>query len=36
MEVAHLRDGKIVEYHMYWDRMATARQLGLLPEPDIN
>lgn len=32
MEVAHVRDGKIVEYHMYWDRMATAQQLGLLPE----
>ncbi len=32
MEVAHVRDGKIVEYHMYWDRVATARQLGRLPE----
>ncbi len=32
MEVAHVHDGKIVEYHMYWDRMATARQLGRLPD----
>lgn len=31
-EVAYVRDGKIVEYHMYWDRMATAEQLGRLPE----
>ncbi len=31
MEVAHVRDGGIVEYHMYWDRMTTAEQLGRLP-----
>jgi uncharacterized protein (TIGR02246 family) len=30
MELARLRDGKIVEYHMYWDGMAIARQLGLV------
>ena len=33
MEVAHVRDGKIVEYHMYWDRMILLRQLGRLPGP---
>lgn len=33
VELAYLRDGKIAEYHMYWDGMAIARQLGLLPEP---
>jgi steroid delta-isomerase-like uncharacterized protein len=33
MELAHLREGKIAEYHMYWDGMTIARQLGLLPEP---
>lgn len=36
MEVAHVRDGKIVDYHMYWDRMAVAQQLGRLPEPSIS
>jgi steroid delta-isomerase-like uncharacterized protein len=35
MELAHVRDGKIAEYHMYWDGMAIARQLGLLPGPAI-
>ncbi len=35
MEVAHVHDGKIVEYHMYWDRMATARQLGRLPDRSV-
>ena len=32
MEVAQLRDGKIAVHHMYWDNMAVARQLGLLPD----
>ncbi|HET9118173.1 MAG TPA: ester cyclase [Pseudonocardiaceae bacterium] len=31
MEVALVRDAKIVEYRMYWDRMAIAEQLGRLP-----
>lgn len=35
MELVHLRDGKIADYHMYWDGMAILRQLGLLPEPAI-
>ena len=33
MELARVHDGKIVEYHIYWDRMAVARQLGRLPTP---
>jgi ketosteroid isomerase-like protein len=32
MELARIKDGAIVEYRMYWDGMAIARQLGLLPE----
>ena len=32
MELAQMRDGKIHVYHMYWDGMAIAQQLGLLPE----
>lgn len=32
MELAHVRDGRIAEYHMYWDGMAIAQQLGFLPE----
>ena len=31
MELAQLRDGKIVVHHMYWDNMALAGQLGILP-----
>ena len=31
MELARLRDGKIAEYHVYWDGMTIAQQLGLLP-----
>jgi steroid delta-isomerase-like uncharacterized protein len=33
MELAHVRAGKIAEYHMYWDGMTIAQQLGLLPQP---
>ncbi|HEX6445138.1 MAG TPA: ester cyclase [Streptosporangiales bacterium] len=33
MELAHVRDGKIAEYHMYWDGTAIAEQLGLTPAP---
>lgn len=33
MEMARLRDGEIVDYRMYWDGIALAQQLGLLPEP---
>ena len=33
MELVHVRDGKIDQYRMYWDGMAIARQLGLLPVP---
>lgn len=32
MELLHFRDGRITSYHMFWDRMSIARQLGLLPE----
>jgi predicted ester cyclase len=32
MELAQMLDGKIHVYHMYWDGMAIAAQLGLLPE----
>jgi len=32
MELVQLRDGKIAVHHMYWDNMAVARQLGLLPD----
>ncbi len=35
MEVARVRDGKIVEYHMYWDRMAMLEQLGRLPAASV-
>lgn len=34
MQVAHVRAGRIVEHHIYWDRLATARQLGLTTDPD--
>ena len=33
MELAKMRDGKICVYHMYWDGIALAGQLGLLPNP---
>ncbi len=36
MEVARVRDGKIVEYHMCWDRLTIAQQLGRLPEASIS
>ena len=32
MELVQLRDGKIVVHRMYWDNMAVAGQLGVLPE----
>ena len=32
MELAQLRDGKIAVQHQYWDNMAVAGQLGVLPE----
>ncbi len=32
MELMQLRDGKAAVHHMYWDNMAVAGQLGVLPE----
>ena len=32
MELVQLRDGKIVVHRLYWDNMAVAGQLGVLPE----
>ena len=32
MELVQHRDGKIAVHHMYWDNMAVAGQLGVLPE----
>jgi len=32
MDLAQVRDGKLAVYHMYFDNMAVAGQLGLLPE----
>ena len=32
MELVQLRDGKVVVQHSYWDNMAFAGQLGVLPE----
>jgi predicted ester cyclase len=31
MELARVRDGKLAVHHSYWDNMALAGQLGLLP-----
>ena len=31
MELMQVRDGKVAVHHLYWDNMALARQLGLLP-----
>ncbi len=31
MELLHVRDGKAAVHHGYWDNMAVAGQLGLLP-----
>jgi steroid delta-isomerase-like uncharacterized protein len=31
MELVQLRDGKVAVHHGYWDNMALAGQLGLLP-----
>ena len=31
MELVQVRDGKIAVHHAYWDNMAMAGQLGLLP-----
>ena len=31
MDLAQVRDGKLAVYHMYFDNMAVAGQLGLLP-----
>ena len=33
MEFVQVRDGKIVVDNMYYDSMAVAAQLGLLPQP---
>ena len=33
MEVVVLRDGKIVANNLYYDNLAVAAQLGLLPQP---
>ncbi len=32
MNLVQLRDGKVAVFHMYYDNMAMAGQLGLLPE----
>jgi len=32
MELAQLHDGKVAVHHQYWDNMALAGQLGVLPE----
>jgi len=32
MELAQMRDGKAAVHHQYWDNMAVAGQLGVLPE----
>ncbi len=32
MELVQVRGGKAAVQRMYWDNMAVARQLGLLPE----
>ena len=32
MDLTQMRDGKAAAQRMYWDNMAVARQLGLLPE----
>jgi ketosteroid isomerase-like protein len=32
MDLVQARDGKVVAQHQYWDSMAVAGQLGLLPE----
>jgi uncharacterized protein (TIGR02246 family) len=32
MDLTQMRDGKLAVYHMYYDNMARAGQLGLLPE----
>ncbi len=31
MDLTQVRDGKIAVHHLYWDNMALAGQLGLLP-----
>ena len=31
MELVQVRDGKAAAHRLYWDNMAVARQLGLLP-----
>ena len=33
MELVQVRDGKIVNRHLYYDYLAVAAQLGLLPQP---
>jgi steroid delta-isomerase-like uncharacterized protein len=33
MEFVQLRDGKIVNRHLYYDYLAVAAQFGLLPQP---
>ncbi|HXZ72817.1 MAG TPA: ester cyclase [Streptosporangiaceae bacterium] len=33
MELVQVRDGKAAVHHAYWDNMAVAGQLGVLPEP---
>ena len=32
MELVQIRDGKAAVHHQYWDNMALAGQLGVLPE----
>jgi ketosteroid isomerase-like protein len=31
MDIMQVRDGKAAVHHQYWDNMAFARQLGLIP-----
>jgi len=32
MELVQVRDGKVAVHHQYWDSMAVAGQLGVLPQ----
>jgi len=32
MELVQIRDGKVAVHHEYWDNMAFATQLGILPQ----
>ena len=34
LEIAHLKDGKVVEHWLNWDVMGLMKQLGALPAPE--